>query len=176
MASGFNRRDFLKAGSAVTAGTFIVDGLKTHLLAAEEPPAAPIAANDQIQIALIGAGGQGSGDTRTALLVPGVKLVAVADCYDGRLARAKEIWGNDIFTTRDYKEILSRSRRRRSPDRHSRSLAQTGGCRRDECGQGRLLRKAHDTRLPGWSGDHCHGEEDAAHYSDRQPARQFADL
>ncbi len=109
MASGFNRRDFLKAGSAVTAGTFIVDGLKTHLLAAEEPPAAPIAANDQIQIALIGAGGQGSGDTRTALLVPGVKLVAVADCYDGRLARAKEIWGNDIFTTRDYKEILSRS-------------------------------------------------------------------
>jgi len=109
MASGFNRRDFLKAGSAVTAGTFIADGLKTHLLAAEEQPAAPIAANDQIQIALIGAGGQGSGDTRTALLVPGVKLVAVADCYDGRLARAKEIWGNDIFTTRDYKEILSRS-------------------------------------------------------------------
>jgi predicted dehydrogenase len=109
MASGFNRRDFLKAGSAVTAGTFIADGLKTHLLAAEEQPAAPIAANDQIQIALIGAGGQGSGDTRTALLVPGVKLVAVADCYDGRLARAKEIWGNDIFTTRDYKEIFSRS-------------------------------------------------------------------
>ena len=109
MTSGFNRRDFLKAGSAVTAGSFIADGLKTHLLAAEEQPAAPIAANDQIQIALIGAGGQGSGDTRTALLVPGVKLVAVADCYDGRLARAKEIWGNDIFTTRDYKEILSRS-------------------------------------------------------------------
>ena len=109
MASGFNRRDFLKTGSVMTAGSFIVDGLKTHMLAAEPEPAAPRSPNDQINLALIGAGGQGSGDTRTALLVPGVKLVAVADCYDGRLARAKEIWGNDIFTTRDYKEILSRS-------------------------------------------------------------------
>ena len=39
MASGFNRRDFLKTGSVMTAGTFIVDGLKTHMLAAEPEPA-----------------------------------------------------------------------------------------------------------------------------------------
>ncbi len=64
--------------------------------------------NDNIQLALIGAGIQGQGDTRTALQVPGVKLVAVADCYDGRLAHAKELWGSDIFTTRNYQEILSR--------------------------------------------------------------------
>ena len=68
----------------------------------------PVAANDHIQIALIGAGGQGMGDTKTALLVPGVKLVAVADCYDGRLEHSKELWGQDIFTTRDYAEILAR--------------------------------------------------------------------
>jgi len=68
----------------------------------------PVAANDHIQIALIGAGGQGQGDTRVALRVPGVKLVAVSDCYDGRLEHSKEMWGNDIFTTRDYAEILAR--------------------------------------------------------------------
>ncbi len=70
--------------------------------------AKPVAANDHIQIALIGAGGQGMGDTKTAIQVPGVKLVAVADCYNGRLARSKELWGDDVFTTRDYNEILAR--------------------------------------------------------------------
>ncbi len=78
------------------------------IAAAQDEPARRIGANDHIQIALIGAGGQGQGDTKTALQVPGVKLVAVADCYDGRLARSKELWGKDIFTTRDYNEILAR--------------------------------------------------------------------
>jgi predicted dehydrogenase len=102
----WNRRSFLRAAGAVSAGT-LVPGV--HLLAAQETePAKPTAANDHIQIALIGAGGQGQGDTRAALEVAGIKLVAVADCYDGRLAHAKEMWGDDIFTTRDYKEILAR--------------------------------------------------------------------
>ncbi len=65
-------------------------------------------ANDQIQIALIGSGGMGVADANTALTVPGIKLVAVCDLYDGRLAEAKKRWGADIFTTRDYREILSR--------------------------------------------------------------------
>jgi len=65
-------------------------------------------ANDQIQIALIGAGGMGTSDTNTAITVPGVKLIAACDLYDGRLADAKKKWGNDIYTTRDYREILER--------------------------------------------------------------------
>jgi hypothetical protein len=50
-------------------------------------------ANDNIQIAVIGAGGMGSGDVRTALSIRGVRLVAAADLYTGRLIRAKEVWG-----------------------------------------------------------------------------------
>ena len=102
-----NRRNFLKSAGAATAGTML--GTKLHALSAlQSAPTRTIGPNDHIQIALIGAGGQGMGDTRSALLVPGVKLVAVADCYDGRLAHSKELWGDDIFTTRDYSQILAR--------------------------------------------------------------------
>ena len=64
--------------------------------------------NDTIQIALIGAGGMGQGDARLAASLPGVKLVAACDCYDGRLTRMKEVYGQDTFTTRDYREIVAR--------------------------------------------------------------------
>ncbi len=104
-----DRRDFLKTGSLATVGTYFSGSKKIHLLAAPEPePGRPIAANDHIQIALIGAGGQGQGDTKWASKVPGVKIVAAADCYDGVLAHAKELWGSDILTTRDYNEVLAR--------------------------------------------------------------------
>src|SRR6201992_882227 len=108
MVHELNRRNFLKAaGAAATVETLL--GSRTHLLAeAQSEPAKPIAANDTIQIALIGAGGQGQSDTKVAVQVPGVKLVAVADCYDGRLAHSKEVWGADVFTTRDYAQILQR--------------------------------------------------------------------
>jgi predicted dehydrogenase len=97
----------LKAAGVATTGTLL--GARLHALAGMQGEAGkPVAANDHIQIALIGAGGQGQGDTRVALRVPGVKLVAVADCYDGRLVHSKEMWGDDIFTTRDYAEILAR--------------------------------------------------------------------
>lgn len=65
-------------------------------------------ANNNINIALIGAGIMGTQDTITALSVPGAKLVAVCDLYDGRLKEAKTRWGSDIFTTRSYKELLNR--------------------------------------------------------------------
>jgi len=100
--TNLHRRAFLKAGGIATASTFLAGRTRLHLLAAEqEEPAKPVAPNDNIQIALIGAGGQGQGDTKVALAVPGVKLLAVADCYNGCLEHAKELWGQDVFTTRD---------------------------------------------------------------------------
>jgi predicted dehydrogenase len=107
MVQGLNRRSFLKSAGA--AGTASMIAPRLFALGAEPTESAkPIGANDLIQIALIGAGGQGQGDTKNALEVPGVKLVAVADCYNGRLEHSKELWGDDIFTTRDYNEVLAR--------------------------------------------------------------------
>ncbi len=104
--------------SVPTRRQFLNNATKTAALAAAATYLNPLysqaskprrrSPNDNIQLALIGAGIQGQGDTKFALQVPGVKLVAVADCYDGRLAHAKELWGSDIFTTRNYQEILSR--------------------------------------------------------------------
>jgi predicted dehydrogenase len=101
--TNLDRRTFLKAAGIAAAGSGM------HMLAqAPREPGQPVSANDHIQLALIGAGIQGQGDTGWAVQVPGVKLVAVADCYDGRLAHCKEVWGNDLVTTRDYRELLVR--------------------------------------------------------------------
>ena len=101
-----NRRNFIKTAGIATAGS--VAGKKLYSMALPYGGGRPIAANDNIHLALIGAGIQGQGDTGVAIKVPGVKVVAVADCYQGRLDHAKERWGDDIFTTRHYEEVLAR--------------------------------------------------------------------
>ena len=94
---------------STTRRTYL-QGTSTGLAAGMAQTAAEkkISANDRIRIATIGLGGMGSGDTRYALSVPGVELAGVCDIYDGRLLRAKEIYGPNIFTTRDYREVLAR--------------------------------------------------------------------
>jgi predicted dehydrogenase len=90
---------------STTRRHFIQTSLATPALAAQ----VGTSPNDRIQIALIGAGGMGTGDVESALAQPGVELVAVSDVYDGRLVRAKERWGNHVFTTRDHREVLAKS-------------------------------------------------------------------
>src|SRR5579883_2115874 len=108
MARNWQRREFLQVSGAAAAGGLALGGLRAE--AHGEPPALPrpIAANDHIQIALIGAGGQGQYDTGVALQVPGVALVATSDCYQNRRERTQEKWGKQIFTTPDYREVLAR--------------------------------------------------------------------
>jgi predicted dehydrogenase len=66
-----------------------------------------LSANDRIQIAIIGAGGQGTGDVQSSI-ASGAKLVAASDIYQGRLTRVNEVFGAEVFVTRDYREVLAR--------------------------------------------------------------------
>jgi predicted dehydrogenase len=64
--------------------------------------------NDRVRIATVGMGIIGFIDTQTALKVPGVELVAVADLYEGRRTHAKERFGDRITAYVDYHEVLAR--------------------------------------------------------------------
>lgn len=105
-----SRRDFLKKIAATSA----VAGITPAALASDAqtipvPDRPSFSANDHIQFATIGMGIIGFADTRTANDLPGAEFVAAADCYDARLTRTQEVFGDDIFTTRDYREVLNRS-------------------------------------------------------------------
>ncbi len=63
---------------------------------------------DKIRLAVIGTGIQGHNDLEAALKVPGVELAGACDLYIGRLERMKELYGKDLFVTRDYRELLLR--------------------------------------------------------------------
>jgi len=64
--------------------------------------------NDKVRIGVIGYGVQGHFDLTTALKVPGVELAGICDLYTGRNENAKEQFGKDLFTTRNYQELLNR--------------------------------------------------------------------
>ncbi|HEY6976273.1 MAG TPA: Gfo/Idh/MocA family oxidoreductase [Chitinophagaceae bacterium] len=64
---------------------------------------------DNIRLGVIGFGIQGHYDLQTALKVPGVELAGICDLYTGRIQNAKELYGNNLFTTRNYKELLDKT-------------------------------------------------------------------
>lgn len=66
-------------------------------------------ANDQINLAMIGCGIQGFSNARAAVKIPGVRIVAACDLYSGRLTRMKEIYGDQVYTSKNYNDILTRS-------------------------------------------------------------------
>ncbi len=109
-----SRRSFLKKsimGTAlVSSSPLLLAGTGSERFRINPRNYDPVnfSANDQVNLALIGSGIQGIYDTTAALEVPGVKLVAVCDLYKGRLERATELWGEELFLTRDYREILER--------------------------------------------------------------------
>jgi predicted dehydrogenase len=106
-----DRRKFLKQlGSTViltSAGLTSLaaqEDIERRILRAEKR----VSPNDKIRIATIGMGIMGFNDTHAALHSKGIELVGCCDLYKGRLERAKEVFGSNIFTTGDHREILER--------------------------------------------------------------------
>ncbi|MEO6220466.1 MAG: Gfo/Idh/MocA family oxidoreductase [Ginsengibacter sp.] len=106
------RRNFIKQLTGTTlalgAGSLAAfaaeEKVEEHILQYQKK----ITPNDNVNIATIGMGIMGYNNANTALKVPGVKLVAACDLYRGRLERTKELYGNDLFVTNDYRKILDR--------------------------------------------------------------------
>lgn len=107
-----SRRSFLKKAlsTAIITGAAPSLAAKPKFIELEPEPmlSKRYAANDQVNIAVIGMGIMGFNNLETSMKIPGVKLVAACDLYKGRLERTKELYGKDVFTTQRYQEILDR--------------------------------------------------------------------
>ncbi|MFN8356252.1 MAG: Gfo/Idh/MocA family oxidoreductase [Spirosomataceae bacterium] len=105
-----SRRSFLKhfggAAAALSAGLNFNARAGAFNL---ESVVKPVRTDEKIRLGLIGAGIIGHYDLDTALKVPGTEVTAVCDLYEGRRIRAKEKWGEQVFTTVDYRELLARN-------------------------------------------------------------------
>lgn len=108
-----SRRSFLEEMGVLSAGALGVPYLSGHgskdvEVLSGTPDRGEYGANDQINVGLIGAGVMGQNDAEAALANSGVRLVAACDLYDSRLRRCRERWGRNVFTTKDYREVINR--------------------------------------------------------------------
>ena len=97
-----SRREFLKKTGRIAAGSVLAAGAFSRAYAAED---------NTIKVALIGCGGRGTGAASQALSVKNgpIKLVAMADVFEDRLARSQkhlvERHANQVDVPKDRKFI-----------------------------------------------------------------------
>lgn len=106
-ANNINRRDFIRRSGLATAGTVALKSGNKILWASDPGPDA-VPPSDRVRVGVIGIGMRAMGDTGSFTIAPGVELVAAADVYDSRLVRAKELFGEKLETTKEYRRILDR--------------------------------------------------------------------
>ena len=110
-----SRRSFIKKaiGTALITGATPAllkagQSRKMEMLASIPQGKKNYAVNDQVNIGVIGTGIMGFNNLATSTALPGVKLVGACDLYTGRLDHVRERYGKDIFTTKNYQELLDR--------------------------------------------------------------------
>lgn len=102
-----NRREFMRRSGLATAGTVALKS-GNKVIWASDPGPASVAPSDKLRLGVIGIGARAIQDTASFAAVPGVEIVAAADVYKSRLTRAKEVFGDKLETTGDYRRILDR--------------------------------------------------------------------
>ncbi len=92
------RRTFLQAGASAGLG----------LSALGFPALNVLGANETINIGAIGTGGRCRHLLRTLAAIPGVRVVAVCDVYDGALEQGRSLAEKVLLATKRYQELLDR--------------------------------------------------------------------
>src|SRR3954466_9774822 len=104
------RRTFIKHAAVGAAGGVLASTPASARTAASQNRVA--GANRRPRVALIGCGGQGSGDLRNALRL-GAQCVALCDVDDEQVGKTAERIDRDFkqkaeLTTRDFRRVLDR--------------------------------------------------------------------
>ena len=136
--SSYSRREFMRRGAVGAAGFgMLVNGKWIPLEAAPLPP--PASPNDRVNVAFIGFGIRGNILMEAVKKTGQANMVAVSDCYQGHLDRAKERTDGKIETNfAQYKALLERTGYRRRHSRATRPPAFAHGFEFACCRQGRL--------------------------------------
>jgi predicted dehydrogenase len=109
-----SRREVLKGGTLAALAVGMPPTVARALQAATDPAKAAAdaakAAKDAapVRIAWIGTGVQGLNDMRKLVVLPGVKIVAIADVYEPNQKKALEIAGSGCEVYADYRKMLER--------------------------------------------------------------------
>ncbi|MGB3153016.1 MAG: Gfo/Idh/MocA family oxidoreductase [Chitinophagaceae bacterium] len=103
-----SRRKFIKQLGAASVALPLSSMAATAIPVQVIPYTKKIFPNDKIRVAVIGFGIMGSRNVKTLLQIPGVEFAAVCDLYKGRLERARELYGPNLFTTQNYEELLDK--------------------------------------------------------------------
>jgi predicted dehydrogenase len=103
-----SRRNFLGKAAAVAAGTSLVTGLTTDVMA--KPAARRVAANDKIRFGLIGAKGMGWSNLTSHFKLPEVECIAIADVdqqvLNQRASDVEKLKGKKPAIYSDYRKML----------------------------------------------------------------------
>jgi predicted dehydrogenase len=100
-----DRRRFLGQSTLLAA---VASGLGTARPASGQINNAAGMSLKPVRLGLIGVGIRGTLLLEAAKGIPGVDLVAAADCYKGHLDRARELTSPALEVTGDYRQILAR--------------------------------------------------------------------